>query len=610
MNLFRDSFRRKTRSLNPLSNLAATDIALIGMPAWDVQMPFHALAVVASILRQAGASVLVYESNIDFYHQLNADERLNWTEDMNHLWFSERLPKQLWKKYRNWLTNYLDGVLLHEPKMVAFSINMATRHFTIFAAQYIRSKRPELPILFGGVDCFSGEKSKEFLQPSKYHYCNIIYQGEAEISFPKYVQQFLQTGAWKTDLPGFAFYDGDTLVDTGPVELPTLKEKMPTGAFDLFDLSRYTEFGSLPFYFTRGCPYKCEFCSETVNYRSFRCRKAEDAFREVQQLVELMQAHGRPLTLRFSDSIFNANVKEFERFIDLILEHHVQVKMSAQGHIHPLLTTAFLRKMAKAGFVSVFWGIESGSQRVVDLMKKAYKVHDARRILNDCSRLGIHCNIPILVGFPGELPEDIIDTVEFMFEYQDKPGMYFHLPVHIIVRRNTPLKIFPHKFGIESTQEYEWYTTDRANTLPIRIARRFILRQVHSNRDLSMDTLVDTEEIATINLDEKNVALDVYRMLKQIYLRADNLNSFYSLLDEFAASQRRVKLQVTDDPEEQERNYESCWNELSKDTREGRPFVYRMVILGLKNLKQKIVQPSSPDFSMDFVAAHASDTLA
>ena len=608
MSLLYNSVRQWLKRPGPSFNVGTTDIALIGMPAWDVQMPFHALAVVASIAREAGASVRVYETNIDFYHQLNGDERLNWTEDMNHLWFSEKLPKQLWKKHRNWLTNYLDEVLLREPKMVGFSINMATRHFTIYAAKYIRSKRPDLPILFGGVDCFPGEKSKEFLQQSKDHYCNIIYQGEAEISFPKYVQQFLQTGAWKTDIPGFAFYDGDTLVDTGAVELPTLKEKMPTGAFDLLDLSRYTEFGSLPFYFTRGCPYKCQFCSETVNYRSFRCRKAEDAFQELQQLVKLMQAHGRTLTLRFSDSIFNANVKEFERFVDLILEHHVQVKMSAQGHIHPLLTTAYLEKMANAGFVSVFWGIESGSQRVVDLMKKAYKVHDARRILNDCSRLGIQCNIPILIGFPGELPEDIIDTVEFMYEYQDKPGMHFHLPVHIIVRRNTPLKAFPHKFGIENTQEYEWYTTDRTNTLPIRVARRFILRQVHSNRDLSMDTLVDTEEIATISFDEKNVALDMYRMLKRIYLRAGDLDSFYMALDGLAGPQGRGTPKTTD-PEEQD-IYQSCWTKLSKDTREGRQFVYRMIVYGLRGLKQKIVQRRKPDFPTDFAAAPVGEATA
>jgi len=432
------------------------------------------------------------------------------------------------------------------------------------------------------VDCFPGEKNKEFLSRAADAYCDIVCHGESEISFREYLHHFLATGNWKTTVPGFAYYDGDQLVDTGPAELPTLKEKLPTPPLEMFDLSKYTHKGSLPFFFTRGCPFSCQFCSETVNYRSFRFRKAEEAFGELQQILPHAQQHAEVPTLRFSDSIFNAHVRELEKFIDLILEHKIQVRMGGQGHILSQMTTPYLRKLADAGFLSIFWGIESGSQQVVDLMKKAYKVSDARRIIDDCSKLGIRQDIPILIGFPGETPEDVVETAEFMLEYQVKPFIHFHQPAHVIVRKNTPLKLNPAHFGLQTTEDYEWATADGTNTLPIRIARRFILRQVHGNPELSMERLVDTEEIKAIALNASNVAEDLFRMLYALLARGNSAQSLGELFGERRPDGR---------PAGEELGKEEAlarWMQLDKDSAEGRERVYRLVLDCLRTLREAI----------------------
>ena len=106
--------------------------------------------------------------------------------------------------------------------------------------------RPDLPVLFGGVDCFPKEHNTRFLQDASDRYCDIICQGEAEISFKRYLQELAATGDWRANCPGFAYYDRGRLINTGDSELPTLKGDQPRPAYDLFDLSRYSIAGRFP----------------------------------------------------------------------------------------------------------------------------------------------------------------------------------------------------------------------------------------------------------------------------------------------------------------------------------------------------------------------------
>ncbi len=597
------------------------DVALIGMPAWDTEMPYHALVVVSAVAVEAGAKLGIHDLNIEFYHQINEADRRNWTEDMNSAWFAEELPSTLWNRYESWMLPRLDKILASNPKMIAFSVNMSGRSFSVYAARYFKSKRPDIPIMFGGVDCFPGEAGVGFLSGSQVEsevraggfvsleslsgndgaaaapvnsaYCDIICQGESEIAFRDFLHDFLKTGIWRTSVPGFAYLENGAVHDTGQPELHDLVQRLPRPRFDLFDLSQYQNRGFLPFFFTRGCPYTCQFCSETVNYRSFRYRRAEEAMEELLHILPHAQKFRDIPTLRFSDSIFNAHAKEFEKFVDLILANNVKVYIGAQGHIHKQMTTEYLEKIYSAGFRSIFWGIESGSQDVVDLMQKAYQVSDARRIISDCSRIGIRQDIPILIGFPGEQPEHLVETVEFMMEYQVKPHIHFHQPVHVIVRKNTPLKINPEHHGILSTEDYEWASADGTNTLPIRIARRLVMRQVHGNRDLSVEGLVDTEEIKAIAFDAPNVADDLFRLLYVIHARAQTSPTFLEMLAE--RWPEAVHANGSSDIVRDVDQARAVWMSLAKDTPEGRDRIYSLMLACLKALREKVLSAKTDE---------------
>lgn len=586
------------------------EVVLIGMPCWDVGKPFHSLAIVAAVARDAGFTVKLYDLNIGFYHLVSEKEQKYWAEENTHLWVTDELPRELWENHEDWLHNRLDTILEeNNPALLCFTVNFCTRHFSIRGAKYLKSKRPDIPIMFGGVDCFPGEQNEVFLSSEDGWHCDIICQGECEIAFKEYLENFAETGDWRTTVPGFAYYAAAALVNTGDVELPTLKNKQPLPAFDLFDLSQYTEKGSLPFYFSRGCVNKCHFCSERPNFRKYRCRSAEEAVEEIKAIIPYTQPYAETPTLNFADSILNASMKELEKFADLIIENGIKITWGGQGHINRRLTYEMLEKLKRAGFSSVFWGIESGSQRVVDLMNKRYSWTDARRILDDCCKLGIRQHIPILVGFPGETAEDMVDNLEVIFRYQDKQYCTIHQPNMIVVRPKSPLYERYTDFGLANNNYYDWSTTDLTNTLHIRIARRFLIRQAHGNHELSMEKLVDTEEIRNINLDDPGVARDQFHIIREALTRAGEPEALSSAIEQWESKKspagswykrltgivRRNREDKSASPAkragngaQREAEYLERWNQLDKNSAEGREKLYGLILLALEKLKTKV----------------------
>ena len=552
------------------------------MPAWDTAKPFHALAVVAAIARDAGADVTAHDLNIDFFHAVDPAEQESWSEANNRFWLGRDLPRSLWKKHHKWFTQRLDAIVETQPDLVAFSVNMSTRHMSILAAKYIRRKLPKTPILFGGVDCFPGEGNLNlFLKPRRRHYCNIICQGESEIALPKFLDEFARTGDVHTSVPGFAYYRNGKLVNTGDTELPSLKEDLPVPAYEQFDLSTYTTKGALPFFLTRGCVYRCNFCSERPNFRSFRSRRPEEAFAELQAILPHALPYAKVPTLSLADSNLNANPKMLREFVDLLLQSGIKIKWGGQAHFQEQMTREALEKMAQAGFVSVFWGLETGSQHVVDLMNKMYDQEDARRILRTCDELGIRQVLPIILGYPGEQPGDVVDTIDLILEYKDRPNFKIGLPNLIVVRPNSPLYDSWQDHGLANQNYYDWSTVDGDNTLPVRIARRFVVRQAHSNPSLGVDELTDTEELANIHLNEDPVGRDTFAILAELFTRPGKLDEFHRLLDTWAQ-----QTQTSAPAADAESPYQDLWLRLNKDSADGRQRWIQLVLAGLKTFKE------------------------
>jgi uncharacterized Fe-S cluster-containing MiaB family protein len=110
------------------------------------------------------------------------------------------------------------------------------------------------------------------------------------------------------------------------------------------------------------------------------------------------------------------------------------------------LTLKVLQELKDSGLTMVIWGVESGSQKVLDLINKGTIVSDVTKVLKDSHSVGIRNATYIMFGFPGEMEEDFVETVEFLEANKDNVDLVstsiFGLQEGTVVYKN------PLQFGI------------------------------------------------------------------------------------------------------------------------------------------------------------------
>jgi hypothetical protein len=123
--------------------------------------------------------------------------------------------------------------------------------------------------------------------------------------------------------------------------------------------------------------------------------------------------------------------------------------------------------------------VESGSQRVVDLMGKGFRVADAERLLRDAAAAGISLVVNFMVGFPGETERDFAQTLAFVARNRDCIGFVNPSPTFTAIGPGTTLREHPGEFGVVlGAGDHDWTTRRGGNTLAVR-QRRFAAFQEH-----------------------------------------------------------------------------------------------------------------------------------
>jgi hypothetical protein len=146
--------------------------------------------------------------------------------------------------------------------------------------------------------------------------------------------------------------------------------------------------------------------------------------------------------------------------------------------LHPTMTPDLLAKMRRGGCRSLFYGLESGSQKVVDLMGKNFSLRDAATILRDTNKAGIAAGVFIMVGFPGETEADFEETLEFVRRNAPEIG---RISTSLCdVQKGSHLDLHADEFGIETPilDRQRWRLKDGSNTDEIRRERHRRLRDL------------------------------------------------------------------------------------------------------------------------------------
>ncbi|MGB0638381.1 MAG: B12-binding domain-containing radical SAM protein [Myxococcota bacterium] len=275
----------------------------------------------------------------------------------------------------------------------------------------IRSWRPELPVMLGGAHATI---CTEHGLRSGFDWAVI---GEAEKTIVEFAAN-LERGCPR-ETRGIAFIDEtDSVHKTPAQDLIEDLDTLPFPARDLYDYDAFRahggwEFGMLS---SRGCPFKCTFCQPTLNmiFGHMRKRGPENVAAEMAELAE----HYNPPILYFKDDTLSANgMKWFDRFRAALAERDVKLQWKCNTRVDKV-GPRILDAMQEAGCVEVVFGVESGSQRILDFYKKGIEVEDTIRAFDLCRERGIRAGANVILGAPMETSEEMEQTYQLMERIQ------------------------------------------------------------------------------------------------------------------------------------------------------------------------------------------------
>jgi radical SAM superfamily enzyme YgiQ (UPF0313 family) len=189
----------------------------------------------------------------------------------------------------------------------------------------------------------------------------------------------------------------------------------------------------------------------------------------------------RFLCLKFiylNDSLINGNIKEFEKFCDLVITQEININWGGHTLIRKEMDSRLISKMKRAGAQRLNFGIESGSDKVLKLMRKSFDCNLALRVLKDIRNAGISFSVNLIIGHPGETYKEFNETVAFFCKLQ-KLTDCIHINPCLVLKGSSLYNNYD-DWGIVLPGNYvtEWHLSDGSNDLETRLKRIAILKNI------------------------------------------------------------------------------------------------------------------------------------
>jgi len=161
---------------------------------------------------------------------------------------------------------------------------------------------------------------------------------------------------------------------------------------------------------SRGCPFNCIYCDHTIKGYRPRYRPVESVIDEIKVL--LAKYGDKINTFYFWDDILIWDREWILEFCDSLHREKLVINWTCNGHVNKV-EPRLMARIRDAGCINVRFGIESGSQRILDSLHKGVKVEDALEALRVCLDAGLNLTTYIMVGMTGENHESINETINF-----------------------------------------------------------------------------------------------------------------------------------------------------------------------------------------------------
>jgi anaerobic magnesium-protoporphyrin IX monomethyl ester cyclase len=239
--------------------------------------------------------------------------------------------------------------------------------------------------------------------------------GEGEQTMLELVNQFMNSGDF-SEVKGIVYREKVTgqIKRTPRRGLNEDLNTFPNPLRELFDNNVYKKYYSKKFGYTttavmssRGCPFSCDFCSKPVFGNEFRARSAPNVVDEIEEVISLGYSR-----IWFADDCFTLDRERLIGICEEIIKRGLKIGWECLSRVDTL-DSETVDKMKQAGCLRMFFGIESGNDSILALMKKQITTKQVRKALFLCKNSGIKAGAFFIVGYPGENDKTVLETIKF-----------------------------------------------------------------------------------------------------------------------------------------------------------------------------------------------------
>jgi anaerobic magnesium-protoporphyrin IX monomethyl ester cyclase len=260
---------------------------------------------------------------------------------------------------------------------------------------------------------------------------------------------------------GKSFHDviGTTCRKDGKIvknpDRPYIKDldSLPFPAHNLWPLETLRKYGNIvyPIMASRGCVFWCDFCTAVRMFgRNYRMRSPKNVVDEIEFLHETYGAS----QFTFYDDAFTVDQNRTAEICHEIMKRKLKIKWDCETRVD-MVTKDLLLKMREAGCIAIWFGVDSGSQRVIDAMGKGFSLIQTMNAFQWAKDAGLMTVAGVILGFPGETKESAMETIKLVEKINpDDVGYYIATPYP-----GTPMYELVKEKGLLKVTDFNKYDT-------------------------------------------------------------------------------------------------------------------------------------------------------
>jgi radical SAM superfamily enzyme YgiQ (UPF0313 family) len=294
-----------------------------------------------------------------------------------------------------------------EPNIVGVTSIAPLTRSAFLAAKAAKEALPDVTVILGGPHATFMDEQIIAEEAA----VDFVVRGEGELTLLE-IAQNLQDSNKVDSIEGITFRRNKKVIRTPNRPFIQDLDKLPKPAYDHFELDRYRLFGKklLPVITSRGCPFQCAFCVATRMFgKAYRMRSAENVLDEIEWLKNV---HGAE-AFTFYDDTLTFDKNRLLKICNGMKNRKIGLPWDCQTRVDQV-SKEILAQMKAAGCQQVFFGVESGCQKILDAVNKKTSIEQNEKAIRMAKQADLFVTISLMIGYPGETRDTLKQTLDFV----------------------------------------------------------------------------------------------------------------------------------------------------------------------------------------------------